>query len=1172
MKLGQKSAGHPVDVATGIVSSTYQDILIPGKVDLVWERRYSTALLSPEIPPTPLGPGWTTRYFATLTQGKEEFEFVSPEGGSEVFSDPDGVLAEGGIISNLGTFQELTKKGQHYVVTRWDVETGVIEHYFFKEGAKGEAWPLIIIEDVTGQALDMIHDQRGRLTGIQQRLEGRTLLLDYNKQSQIATVTFVARTGEQQKLAAYEYDTKGRLVTASDAMNNTERYEYDTSGRMTLEIARDGGLFSFSYDPKGRCLRTSGLDRYDEKTFRYFDAIRFTEVTDSYGQITRYQSRADGQIASIWDPLGAETKMEYDDYGRLTTEISPDGGTTRYEYDQSGNRSKINDPLGNTFVLNFNDLHQPLQLLDPNENVWKRQYDARNRLVATEDANGARWSIGYDADGNPVEVTDPRGARRSQQYVHGVLVETTDWKGNATRLETDFLGRVVKRIGALGQTLAFTYDLLGNPTRVVLLDENVIEASYDAGSNLTRLVDPRGFATHYQYGPCRRLLQRVDPNGNVVKYLWGTEPGRLEQVTNEKGEIYTFFYDAAGRVTKEVSFDGREYLFEYDKDGWCTAVTNGSGEVIRIQRDPVGRILEQQVSDGGFTKYTYDKLGLVIEAANQDIAIKVERDKVGRLLKEVQGEYWVQSHRDSAGNRTRMETSLGYFVDYQIDPNGDPIRMATTNNRVVQFQWDAARREVLRSLPGNLFLEQRYDPSDRLLEQKVGPRGAMRSSLGSPIVRDSGMLIRRFYVRDAAGMPIKIEDNHGGTTEFAYDPAGRLVGAVRSRGVSELFGYDPTGNITRIRSQGEISRDEALVYGPGNRLLERSGTTYEYDKQGRLVKKTEPTSGGNPNVWNYTWDSLDQLRAVTRPDGQVWEYKYDAFGRRFEKRGPAQTIRFVWDGDVLVHEIKEKGHQWTFSLSDFTPIAKTEGREFYSIVTDHLGTPREMIDTLGRVAWRHRRRAFGGALSGDTSEVENPIRFQGQYEDGESGLCYNRFRYYDPECGRFIQQDPIGLVGSNNLYRYPPNPIAWVDPYGLAKCHESGRRGREKAKEDLRKAGFTIVEEEVKMTIVNDQGKVVEVHADFAARNQDGRLYIFEVKNGTGGLTDNQAASGAFNFSNPANQNGEIRTSGGSAPPGRVREFTVATDNKPGVGAQGTTNTATFAVLKYDGTPGSRVK
>ncbi|WP_252189407.1 MULTISPECIES: RHS repeat-associated core domain-containing protein [unclassified Pseudomonas] len=104
---------------------------------------------------------------------------------------------------------------------------------------------------------------------------------------------------------------------------------------------------------------------------------------------------------------------------------------------------------------------------------------------------------------------------------------------------------------------------------------------------------------------------------------------------------------------------------------------------------------------------------------------------------------------------------------------------------------------------------------------------------------------------------------------------------------------------------------------------------------------------------------------------------------------------------------------------------------------DHLGTPMELTDHHGEVAWAGQYKAWG-----DVSEVRsdwakqvgmtNPIRFQGQYHDHETGLHYNRYRYYDPRVGRFVSQDPISYFGGLSLYAYTLNPLHWVDALGLA--------------------------------------------------------------------------------------------------------------------------------------------
>jgi len=100
------------------------------------------------------------------------------------------------------------------------------------------------------------------------------------------------------------------------------------------------------------------------------------------------------------------------------------------------------------------------------------------------------------------------------------------------------------------------------------------------------------------------------------------------------------------------------------------------------------------------------------------------------------------------------------------------------------------------------------------------------------------------------------------------------------------------------------------------------------------------------------------------------------------------------------------------------------------VVTDHLGAPRALLDEAGEIAWKAQIDLYGVART-DVMRTRCPWRWPGQYEDEETGLYYNRFRYYDPEAGRYINQDPIGLVGDLNLYTYPHDTLRWVDPLGL---------------------------------------------------------------------------------------------------------------------------------------------
>src|SRR5262249_1573645 len=189
----------------------------------------------------------------------------------------------------------------------------------------------------------------------------------------------------------------------------------------------------------------------------------------------------------------------------------------------------------------------------------------------------------------------------------------------------------------------------------------------------------------------------------------------------------------------------------------------------------------------------------------------------------------------------------------------------------------------------------------------------------------------------------------------------------------------------------------------------------------------------------FHWNSANQLDSFTAPDGAIWRYVYDAFGRRIRKEGQASTTTFIWDDDVVAGvETRDATGRgtftgWEYDPAGFAPIAKIDVRGVFLCLNDVNGAPLSLHDRDGTCVWEGTIDSFG-ALRGFTGDPEEcPIRYQGQWYDSESGLHYNRFRYYDPDVGRFISTDPIGVRGGVNPYTYAPNTTSWVDPYGLAK-------------------------------------------------------------------------------------------------------------------------------------------
>jgi len=235
-----------------------------------------------------------------------------------------------------------------------------------------------------------------------------------------------------------------------------------------------------------------------------------------------------------------------------------------------------------------------------------------------------------------------------------------------------------------------------------------------------------------------------------------------------------------------------------------------------------------------------------------------------------------------------------------------------------------------------------------------------------------------------------------------------------------------------------------------DRLLGFSGIDYRYDGSGNQI-----TSVAKGEKQQRSFNGLNQLKSINI-NGALTHYQYDALGRRSAKITEQGRTDFIWDNNQLIGEHSKGEFTWYVYLPNtFEPIAliaknntsKTSANSVYYYHLDQLSTPVCITNEAGQQVWRNESDAFGYQSLDDKStldnlnenHINNPIRFQGQYFDDESQLHYNRFRYYCPKQQRFIHQDPIGLVGGINHYQYAPNPINWVDPFGLL-CKEGRKR------------------------------------------------------------------------------------------------------------------------------------
>ncbi|MGS8052879.1 RHS repeat domain-containing protein, partial [Escherichia marmotae] len=278
---------------------------------------------------------------------------------------------------------------------------------------------------------------------------------------------------------------------------------------------------------------------------------------------------------------------------------------------------------------------------------------------------------------------------------------------------------------------------------------------------------------------------------------------------------------------------------------------------------------------------------------------------------------------------------------------------------------------------------------------------------------------------------------------YFYDPTGHIT-ACRSEdeGYLASWQYDAAGNLLGRRAGERATAENSVV--PFNRLLSYRGVHYRYDEHGRVVEKQ-----GRSGTQSYRYDAEHRMVEVTTAR-ETYRYVYDALGRRTEKQHispdgkPYNRTKFLWDGMRLAQESRPEGISRLYIYSDqgsYEPLARVDkaGKEGPNRIlyfhTDVNGAPEEMTDSDGKIVWETGYQVWGNTIQEkDHGRVEQNLRYQGQYLDRETGLHYNLHRYYDPDVGRFIVTDPIGLNGGINLYAYAPNPLSWIDPLGLKSC------------------------------------------------------------------------------------------------------------------------------------------
>ena len=1023
--------GEPVNPATGAVFSNHVDFTLPGIVPLVFERTWtSTSTIAGE-----LGHGWHHSLDMALSRRRDgTWALRLADGRLAVFDTPTG----GRPALNAAEQMQLWTDG----VALWATDFDGKRFDFGSPGPTGMRH-LTRISDPNGNGIGLRRDEAGNLTAILAG-GGRRLTVRRDAQNRIAGIEGPAPEGDGTiTLLAFGYDAQGDLVATSDAAGAGFRYAY--ANHLMAEIIWPAGAkFRFDYDDPARghaarCVQTSGDAELFLRRFSYDLAAGTTAVQDGRGATRLYEWNGAGRIVAQTDGLGRRTTFERDAEQRVIRETRADGAVQDRVYDGFGRQVQTRAFDGGETVINYPPPFaglvsgQPTTVRQPGDRTHRFAYDGRGNLTEYVDPAGRRRRFLRETNGLTRAVIDDIGLLRAFSWASdGQIARESTRRGVRVEYAYDRLGRVAAVRWAEEQSVRFLRDAVGNLVEVARSDGGRVRLGYDAEHRITRHRDATGNETRWEYDGLVSPMRRINPDGSQLRYLYDTDLN-LVGLVNPKGEEYRLAYDLAGQLVEEVGFDGRRQTYAYNDAGHLARHTDEEGRGSTYRRDLSGRVLERLFPDGTANRFEYDTAGMLIAAVNASRTLSFRYDRSGTLTEERQDDLVQRHELDARGRRVATELPDGRRVTYGWGEDDGFVALGFGSRQLAAIARDVAGRETERRA-GGVVVASNYDPQGRLMRQ-TGMRGAAQ-------------VLQRSYEYDPADRVLAIDELLGGARRYEYDSRERLVGV--SGDLPESFVFDPADNL--------IGGGGATGSATGDRLLVMGDRKFEYDDCGNRVHEIRGAGGGVEVRYDYGPDN--QLRSVEERDRrgvQRTAFTYDALGRRVSKHhiqsgpvpandsggtmaGESRTC-FLWDGDRLLAEgpgtARVLDTVYLHEPDTFRPIALVQrGRagaadDVAHYHLDHLGTPREVTNDNGTIVWQASLKAWGAVAKLAVAEVANPLRFLGQYCDEETGLHYNRFRYYAPGEGRFIHEDPIRLAGGENLAAYAPNPVSWTDPFGL---------------------------------------------------------------------------------------------------------------------------------------------
>ncbi|EOA7602463.1 RHS element core protein [Escherichia coli] len=831
-----------------------------------------------------------------------------------------------------------------------------------------------------------------------------------------------------------EYDEAGRLKAQTDAAGRRTEYRlHMASGKLTSVILPDGRTVRYGYNSQRQVTSVTYPDglrssrEYDEKGRLAAETSRSGETT-SYS----YDDPASELPTGIQDATGSTKQMAWSRYGQLLAFTDCSGYTTRYEYDRYGQQIAVHREEGISTYSSYNPRGQMVSQKDAQGRETRYEYSAAGDLTATVSPDGKRSTIAYDKRGRPVSVTEG-GLTRSMGYdAAGRITVLTNENGSQSTFRYDPVDRLTEQRGFDGRTQRYHYDLTRKLTQSE--DEGLITLwHYDASDRITHRTVNGDPAEQWQYDEHGWLttLSHTSEGHRVSVHYGYDDKGRLT------GERQTVENPETGELLWQ-----HETKHAYNEQGLANRVTPDSLPPVEWLTYGSGYLAGMKLGGTPLVEYTRDRL--------HRETVRSFGSRAGS-----NAAYELTSTYTPAGQlQSQHLNSLVYDRDYGLNDNGDLVRISGPRQTREYGYSATGRLESVRTLAPDLDIRIPYatDPAgNRLPDPELHPDSTLTAWPDNRIAEDAhyvyhydeyGRLTEKTD-RIPTGV-IRTDDER--THHYHYDSQHRLVFHTRIQHgeplVESRYLYDPLGR----RMAKRVWRRERDLTGWMSLSRKPEETWYGWDGDRLTTVQTDTTRIQTV----YQPGSFAPLIRIETDNGEREKAQCRSLAEKIQQEGsedghgvvfPAELVGLLdrLEGEIRANCVSSESRQWLAQCgltverlaAQIEPVYLPE-RKIHLYHCDHRGLPLALISEDGNTAWSAEYDEWGNQLNEENPHhLHQPYRLPGQQYDKESGLYYNRHRYYDPLQGRYITPDPIGLRGGWNMYQYPLNPIQVIDPMGL---------------------------------------------------------------------------------------------------------------------------------------------